>query len=68
MQSYRLAMQCRLAACQAAIEEERGGRGEVELKKVLVEVISFQRGAASNWHDTKTHIYKLLSLGSTQGK
>ena len=38
----------------------RGGAvGEVELKKVSVEVISFQRGAASNWHDTKTHIYKL---------
>ena len=47
-------MQCRLAACQAAIE---GGQwGKVELKKVSVEVISFQQGAASNWPDTQTHI------------
>ena len=42
-----------------AKQPSRGGRTEVELKKVSVEVISFQRGAASNWHDTKTHIYKL---------
>ena len=57
MRSYRLPMQCRLAACQAAIE---GGQwGEVELKKVSVEVISFQQGAASNWQLTLRHIYKL---------
>ena len=46
MQSYRLAMQCGLAACQTAIEG--GSGGEVELKKVSVEVISFQHGAATN--------------------
>ena len=36
----------------------RGGQwGEVELKKVSVEVISFQHGAASNWQLTLRHTY-----------
>ena len=53
MQSWLMAMQCRRCGMPSS---HRGGteRGEVELKKVSVEVITLQQTAASNW-DTYTN-------------
>ena len=54
MQSWLMAMQCRRCGMPSS---HRGGtvRGEVELKKVSVEVITLQQTAASNWD---TYVYK----------